>query len=184
MLWKILLSTMMFGLTLSIAAVAAAEPVGSKPESKDDHECMCEAARHDAAAVAAAVLKAYQSKDLKAMAALATEGTAKICLELAEQGEKHPRHSSLFGGSRWEAVQAWDGKTLLVRYRDHGGHADAVVGFHKSGEDMVYVLLHEGKDGFQFDDVKKIEVAKFEQMSEKKPAESHGHDHKHDGAGH
>lgn len=182
MLRKVLLSSLMLGLTLSVAAFALAEPMDGKPAAKEDHECSCEPDRHDASAVAGAVLKAYKAKDFKALAALSTEGTAKICLELAEQGEKHPRYNSLFGGSRWEAVQAWDGSTLLVRYRDHGGHADAVVGFHKSGEDMVYVLLHEGKDGFAFDDVKKIELAKFDQMSEKKPAEAH--DHEHDGAGH
>lgn len=182
MLRSSLRSVLSICLAFSFAAVPArAEPVPGKPESKDDHECVCEPDRHDPAAVAAAVLKAYKAKDFKAMAALGTEGTAKICLELAEQGEKHPRYNSLFSGARWEAVQAWDGTTLLVRYRDHGGHADAIVGFHKLGEEIAYVLLHREKEGFAFDDVKKIELAKFEQMSQTAPK---GGDEKHEGHGH
>lgn len=175
---SVFVPALLFGVAVGLASLGLrAEP----PAGKGDHECACEPDRHDPAAVAGAVLTAYKGKDFKAMAALGTEGTAKICLELAEQGEKHPRYNSLFSGSRWEAVQAWDGTTLIVRYRDHGGHADAIVGFHKLGEEIAYVLLHEGENGFAFDDVKKIDIAKFEQMSEQAP-KSHGAGH--DGHGH
>jgi hypothetical protein len=136
--------------------------------------------RKDPASVAKAVLEAYKAKDFKKLAALSSEDAGKVLNELAEQGEKHPRYASLFAGPRWDAVNAWDGKTLHIRYRSHGDHADGIVAFHKLGDEMAYLRLHQHDTAWEFEDVLKMPNATFEQLSTKPPA-AHGEhkDHAH-----
>jgi len=68
--------------------------------------------RADPKSTAAAILKAYKAKDLKAMMDLSTALNKKILAELQEKGGAHPQYKAVFGGYRWEAVSKWDGKTL------------------------------------------------------------------------
>jgi len=65
--------------------------------------------RTNAKETAHAILSAYRTRDVIALASLVNTTNRRIFIELAEQGEKHPRYNSVFLGWRWQAVQAWNG---------------------------------------------------------------------------
>jgi hypothetical protein len=119
--------------------------------------------RTDPKSTAAAILKAYKAKDYKAMEELATKTNKKICAELAEKGEAHPRYKSLFGGFRWEAVSKWDGKTLdEPRYNKDR----AWVKFADGQDKRVVVVAMKMEDGkWAFDDVNNKDAAALEKES-------------------
>jgi hypothetical protein len=151
----------MFKLTrLSIVAVALCLGFGlSAARAADAVD------RTNAKATAAAILTAYKAKDYKAMSELATTTNKKILAELAEQGEKHKRYKSLFGGFRWEAISKWDGKTLdEPRYNKDR----AWVKFAEGEEKRAVVVSLKSEDGgktWAFDDVNNKEADALEKES-------------------
>jgi hypothetical protein len=127
--------------------------------------------RNDAAATAAAVLKAYAAKDLPAMAELSTADNRRIIQELIAQGENHPRWRSIFSGGRWQAVSNWKGDLGEVRYFERAQTFEARVKFAETEPDKVVVvtLTWEGRK-WCFEDVNFPSRESFEKGSRTRPA--------------
>ena len=70
--------------------------------------------RKDEKSTAKAILIAYKAKDLKSLSNLSHSYNVEFFDEIIEQGQQHPRYSSLFNGWRWNAVKMWDGTSLEV----------------------------------------------------------------------
>ncbi|MDH3600685.1 MAG: hypothetical protein OEU26_13710 [Candidatus Tectomicrobia bacterium] len=100
--------------------------------------------RTSAKETARAILSAYRSRDVIALASLVNRTNRSIFIELAGQGENHPRYGSVFSGWRWQGVQAWDGKLGEARYRHYVGTAgdeyQANVKFGQLGPDELLVV--------------------------------------------
>lgn len=124
--------------------------------------------RTNAEATAKAVLAAYKAKDLDALGALSGSVNQGILKELKEQGEKHARYASIFGGHRWAAVGAWEGKAGPARYF---GTKRAQVAFGEPpAEGRLTVLELEWEEGrWCFEDVKVPSKANFEAGSLEAP---------------
>jgi hypothetical protein len=153
-------------LYLVLAGCLAAQ--GQKPVAKLD--------RGDAAATAAAFLRAYAAKDLPAMAELANDDNRRIIQELKAQGESHPRWRSVFAGGRWDAVSTWKGNLGETRYFERTvlekRKAEAEVHFAEAltpGKIVVVTLTWEaGK--WCFEDINYPRREAFEQGSKSRPA--------------
>ena len=118
--------------------------------------------RTDAAATAVAVLTAYQQKHLAELATLCTTGNRDIFVELADQGEKHPRYRSIFSGWRWESLANWDGQIGEVKYRND---KTAVVKFGEIGAKEVAVVVLEWADNIWcFEDINSPNKSNFESL--------------------
>jgi len=114
--------------------------------------------RTNAKETAHAILSAYRTRDVIALASLINTTNRRIFIELAEQGEKHPRYNSVFLGWRWQAVQAWDGNLGETRYRHYVGTArneyQAKVKFGELGPDEFLVVTLTWEDGkWSFKDI-------------------------------
>ena len=110
--------------------------------------------RNDATSSAKAILKAYQGRDLIALAEYAHPQNRELMAELVLQGKRHPRYGSLFTGWRWHAVESWDGRIREVRHRDRGGVPEAQAMFGKIGQDEVAVVTLQWRDGtWVFEDI-------------------------------
>jgi hypothetical protein len=161
------------GAAVFVQPAAAQDAKKDAPAAKDDdhdhtHAPVAGVDRHDVAGVARAILEAYKAQNFERLASLADGGTAKLIREIGQQKEQHPRWKSLFAGARWEAVQKWDGKTLSVRYDDD----DAVAAFLKLDDTNWAVVRlhghdHDGKVEWFFEDVNRMDEAKFKALSEK-----------------
>jgi hypothetical protein len=117
--------------------------------------------RSDPASTAAAVLRAYRARDVIAMAGLNNAANRQIFLELAAQGEAHPRYKSFFSGWRWASVQTWDGRVGETRYRN----ARAYVKYG-AREDRVLAVVLDFADGqWTFEDLNAPSAADFAAMS-------------------
>ena len=123
----------------------------------------------DAAKVAVAILEAYREKDVGVLAELSNEGNRDFFAEIAEQGESHPRYSSIFQGWRWNAVQAWDGTTIEARQPDA---QTTFVYFHELKDDdsrRAVVVLEKNANGhWQFEDIHSKDQAEFDAMEKVK----------------
>ena len=110
----------------------------------------------DPADVARAVLSAYGSRDLEALAQLTAPQNRAFVSEIARDGEAHPRYQSLFGQDswRWQGVRNWDGEIREVRYRGSGDHTSAQVKFGElSSKEILVVTLEWRDDAWWFEDV-------------------------------
>ena len=114
----------------------------------------------NAAAVAKAALTAYKNKDLAALAEVSTPWNQEMFVELAAKGAEHPRYQSIFRGSRWEAVEAWDGEKIDAREKDP---KTVVVDFLTDDEDERKVAVLElDEDGhWGFEDINFWEAERF-----------------------
>jgi hypothetical protein len=123
--------------------------------------------RTDPSATAAAVLSAYQAREVEALAPLANRDNRELLLELSAQGEQHPRYQSIFSGWRWDAVHAWDGVLGEVRYRNA---AEALVSFAELGPDEIAVVVLTWEEGgWAFEDVNSPSRARFEALNKTRP---------------
>ncbi|MCP9934172.1 hypothetical protein KBZ08_09630 [Cyanobium sp. Candia 9D4] len=109
--------------------------------------------RTDAKSTAYSILNAYRARDVIALAGLVSPTNRRIFVELAEQGESHPRYSSIFGDASWRSkvVQSWDGNLGEVRYRHYVGAArndyEAQVEFAEAGPNELAVVTLTWLDG-------------------------------------
>ena len=109
--------------------------------------------RTDAKSTAYSILNAYRAKDVIALAGLVSPTNRRIFVELAEQGESHPRYSSIFGDASWRSkvVQSWDGNLGEVRYRHYVGATrndyEAQVEFAEAGPNELAVVTLTWLDG-------------------------------------
>lgn len=123
--------------------------------------------RSDARSTATAALKAYQSRDVIALAGLVVPNNRQIFIELAGQGKQHPRYNSIFSGWRWQLVQSWNGNIGKVHYRHNVGSAVdnyvAVVKFADMGPDEISVVTLDWGDGqWWFEDIHSPSRAEFD----------------------
>ncbi len=127
--------------------------------------------RSDARSTAQAILTAFQRRDVIALAGLTNQVNKQIFVELAEQGEGHPRYDLVFEGWRWEIVEAWDGGLSEARYRHFVGSArdsyEAQVQFADMGTDEIGVvtMTWEGNQ-WAFEDINSPDRADFNKGSE------------------
>ena len=70
--------------------------------------------RTDSKSTAKAILIAYKSKDLRTLSSLSNSYNVEMMDEIIEQGDRHPRYSSLWKGWRWDAVNNWDEYSLEI----------------------------------------------------------------------
>jgi hypothetical protein len=124
--------------------------------------------RSDARATAVAILKAYQTRDLQALAEFCEEENRQLLKEIAEQGESNPRYHSLFVGWRWEAVSTWNGQIKEVRYRVYSPpngkkSIKAIAYFADLGPDGIAVVTMKLVDGkWMFEDIHRNDRSDFE----------------------
>jgi hypothetical protein len=126
--------------------------------------------RMDAAATAAAVLTAYQNRDLEELAALSTPENSSMIGEIAQQGAAHPRYRSLFSGWRWKAVRDWRGRTGELRYVNYPGGkvlppwSMAWVAFAEveGFDEIIVVALRRAGGQWEFEDIQSPAKADFE----------------------
>ncbi len=130
------------------------QPPDSLPKGQAPVLSLSQVDRTDAKSTSYAILNAYRARDVIALAGLVNPTNRRIFVELAEQGEKHPRYSSIFGEASWRSrvVQSWDGNLGEVRYRHYVGTArndyEAQVKFAEIGPDefaVVTLTWAEGK---------------------------------------
>jgi hypothetical protein len=156
-----------FAVWLIVLVSCLAAP-GQKPVAQLD--------RGDAAATAAAFLRAYAAKDLSAMSELANDDNRKIIQELKAQGESHPRWRSVFGGGRWDAVSSWKGNLGETRYFERTvlekKKAEAEVHFAEASTPgkLVVVTLTWEAGKWCFEDINFPRRETFEQGSKSRPA--------------
>lgn len=130
------------------------QPADSIPTGQKPVLSLAQIDRTDAKSTSYAILNAYRARDVIALAGLVNPAKRRIFVELAEQGEKHPRYRSIFGEDSWRArvVQSWDGNLGEVRYRHYVGTVRndyvAKVKFAEIGPDefaVVTLTWVEGK---------------------------------------
>jgi hypothetical protein len=122
--------------------ICLSSPASGQPSTAVD--------RSDPSATAAAVLRAYGTRDLDALKQLSGPHNQKILEEIAAQGESHPRYRSIFLGWRMEAVLKWDGK--LGEPRDSGKRVQ--VPFAEAGPEFNYVVTLERESSiWAFEDI-------------------------------
>jgi len=123
--------------------------------------------RSDPAATARAVLTAYRDKDLEALSRLCTRWNSGLMAEMAKSGEGHPSYASIFGGWRWKAVSAWDGRLRETRFR---GPDAAAVAFGDIEPDEIAVVSLEWEGGrWCFDDVNSPATSRFKSLPTERP---------------
>jgi len=96
--------------------------------------------RTDSKSTAKAILTAYKSKDLRILSSLSNSYNVEMMDEIIEQGDKHPRYSSLWKGWRWVAVNNWDGYSLEIIEDNRGSSIKkSKVKFGESEEEGGYI---------------------------------------------
>ncbi len=121
--------------------------------------------RNDPQAVARAALDAYRARDLAGLREVAGEGTRAVLDEMIAEGETHPRHKSIFGGFRWEAVSAWDGSISEARYSPRLVY----VRFAESEGKIVVVKLARENGALVFEDISNVSRDHFSSMPTEPP---------------
>ncbi len=126
--------------------------------------------RNDAKDTALAILQAYKTRDMVALASLSRELNRDIFSEMVKQGENHPRYNSIFSGWRSQAVQAWQGQIGEVRYRGGSGSETARVKFAETGPDRIIVVVLIWENGkWCFEDINTSDRNTFEADSRIRP---------------
>ncbi len=139
-----------------VSAILLAFLIGATPaQSQGDRELE----RRDAALSARLVLRAYRDRDVARQAELSTPRSREILLEIARQGESHPRFASIFSGWRWTAVERWNGEVGSANYTytdDPDAPRIARVPFGTDGDRATVVTLVWSFGRWMFEDVHRV----------------------------
>lgn len=151
----------MRGLVLVLLLAACSDDSPNLVPESDTFNTSPEEVAHD-------VLTAYRAKDLAALRKLCLKQNRPTIDELIAEGDKSPRYRSIFGGWRWEQVQAWEGKVGEARYGKR--HAEVLA----RGIDEVRVLvvkLEKEEGEWRFDDLSDTTRFHFENELSKEPGD-------------
>ena len=107
--------------------------------------------RTDSKSTAKAILIAYKAKDLKSLSNLSHSYNVEIFDEIIEQGQQHPRYSSLFNGGRWNVVNNWDGYSLEII--EENAKESSSVKFGESKDENYIVSLIWKHEEWCFEDI-------------------------------
>ena len=119
------------------------------------------------AEVARAILQSYRQRDLNTLSELSLAMNRDFFKEIAEQGEQHPRYNSIFAGWRWDAVEAWDGRTADARQR---GDVVAVKFHQMSDSEVAVVMLEKDEQGnWRFEDINSPAAEDFDRLAKYQP---------------
>lgn len=134
--------------------------VQASPNARKADVILSQIDRTDAKSTAQAVLDALRARDVISLAGLVNKTNRKIFVELAEQGEKHPRYDSIFGenGLQSGVVRYWNGQLGEARYRHFAGTArnsyEAQVKFSEIDQGRVLVVTLTWEEGkWNFEDI-------------------------------